>query len=155
MLNQHKPSEGWPRQSAHLDGNGQNAVSMIDSAYLMCISTKVAVRLQYSRVIPASFLQVTVCVLYVTVPSHTINLLVIFMSLSILKGCSSCKCSRCPSEISLRTEEGHSDMPEGKAFPRRELLHNLCDAYLCPFCSVCICVACAKWQFADKIVCCY
>lgn len=152
MLNQHKPTEGWRRQSSHLDCNRQNAVFVTDSAYLMCVSTKghrsaTTVKLQYSRVMRTTFLQVTVCILYVTLPSHTINLLVVFVSLSILKGCASCKRSWCPSEISLLTEEGHSDMQGGKkrALPKQRAASQA--LVLCSFCfSVCVCVAHAKWQ---------
>lgn len=73
---------------------------MIDSAYLALHLDKghgpVSDQPQQSDfstrgVMHAPFLQATVWILYITVPSHAINLPMVFMSLSILKGYMGCK----------------------------------------------------------------
>lgn len=71
------------------------------------------------------FIQVTIWILYITVPSHTIKLPRVFMSLSILKGYMGCKRSWCPSEIRLLIILGHSNVKE---------VHALCS-------FVCVCVS--------------
>lgn len=156
--------QGWLRWSSHLVRNGRAL-----SPWLILLiwrasrrgsqarlRSATAVRLQYSDVMHAPFLQATIWILYLTVPSHTINLPVVFMSLSILKGYMGCKHSWCPSEISLLIILGYSNVREEKGVTmQRGALSNLMHAILlCSSMCVCVCVSVwvlhAKWWFVDK-----
>lgn len=83
--------QGWLHWSSHLACNGwtQWLILLIWRASRQGSQARLrsatAVRLQYSDVIHAPFLPVTTWILYIVVPSHTINLPRVCMSLTSLQ----------------------------------------------------------------------
>ena len=111
-------------------------------------------------VMHAPFLRATIWILYITVPSHTINLPRVFMSLSIFKGYMGCKHSWCPSEISLLIILGRSNVQGEKALLRRGL-HSLISSmpspcvHPCVFVFLCQCGCCIQnGGLSTKTLCC-
>lgn len=165
LLNQSK-ARGWLPWSSHLVCNGRTLSQWLILLIWRAsprgsqarLRSATAVRPQYADVMHAPFLQATIWIFCITVPSHTINLPRVFMSLSIFKGYMGCKHSWCPSEISLLIILRHSNVQEEKALLCRGA-HCLiwCTPsffFLCSFICVCVCASLwvlhAKWLFVDK-----